>query len=401
MKLSLALAYAVFYCCPSFPAPTHAFLLTNLASRSLKHPTPSQQKGLYSRVEYEARGPLLDEYGLPLDPSDLVEKPTVPFKDRFYDVVDKTTELVESFRGGRREQDARRIVHQRRSIAKAMAIKDKVIVSLDYVTHPGKAWKTFVADPISARQKRQNAIRAEKRAKLERSLQRYYAAKNRFYETIDAIESTSRKTFKVAKGVGSAVVGAPATVQRTVKSVKSHVQDTTEAVAKVASGVSTIVSKIGSVIKKDGPNAVGGSGGEARKGKKDGKEGRVEGEADPMKVREIWETKQQTAVRTIWQEDELVKKPAISVTSAPVPAPTADARGPATMATATDAPTAAVAAAPANPTSVTTPTDTRLSVSQDVGEKRCSTNQRSSGSMGEGLSFRQRVDAEEKARSRR
>jgi hypothetical protein len=33
-------------------------------------------------------------------------------------MVDKTTELVEGFRGGGRQQDARRIVHQRRSIAK-------------------------------------------------------------------------------------------------------------------------------------------------------------------------------------------------------------------------------------------------------------------------------------------
>ncbi len=283
---------------------------------------------------------------------------------------------------------------------RAMAVKDKVIVSLDYITHPGKAWKTFVADPISARQKRQNAIRAEKRAKLERNLQRYYAAKNRFYETIDVIESTSRKAFKVAKVVGSAVVGAPATVQRTVKGVKSQVQDTTEAVAKVATGVSSVVSKISSVIKKEEPSAVGASGREDGKGKKDGKEGRVEGEADPVKVREIWETKQQTAVRTIWEEDELAKKPAASVNAAPVPAPTADA-GPAPMATATDAAPAAVAAAPSIPISVTAPTDARLPVSQDADEQRRSTTQRSSSSTVKGLSFRQRVDAEEKARSRR
>ena len=82
MKLSLALAFAAFFCSCSFPAPTHAFLLTNLASRGLKHPTPPQQKGLYSRVEYDAREPRLDEFGLPLDPSDFVEKPSVPLKVR-------------------------------------------------------------------------------------------------------------------------------------------------------------------------------------------------------------------------------------------------------------------------------------------------------------------------------
>jgi hypothetical protein len=85
MKQSLAFAFAAFYFSYSFPAPTHAFLLTNLASRSLKHPTPPQQKGFYSRVEYEARGPVLDEFGLPLDPSDLVEKPSVPLKVREYE----------------------------------------------------------------------------------------------------------------------------------------------------------------------------------------------------------------------------------------------------------------------------------------------------------------------------
>ena len=33
-------------------------------------------------------------------------------------MIDKTTELVQGFRGGGREEDARRIVHQRRSTAK-------------------------------------------------------------------------------------------------------------------------------------------------------------------------------------------------------------------------------------------------------------------------------------------
>jgi len=82
MKLSLATVFAAFFCSCSFPAPVHAFLLTNLASRGLKHPTPPQRKGLYSRVEYDAREPRLDEFGLPLDPSDLVEKPSIPLKVR-------------------------------------------------------------------------------------------------------------------------------------------------------------------------------------------------------------------------------------------------------------------------------------------------------------------------------
>jgi len=33
-------------------------------------------------VEYDAREPRLDEFGLPLDPSDLVEKPSIPLKVR-------------------------------------------------------------------------------------------------------------------------------------------------------------------------------------------------------------------------------------------------------------------------------------------------------------------------------
>jgi len=288
-----------------------------------------------------------------------------------------------------------------------MAVKDKVLVSLDYVTHPGKAWKEFIADPISARQKRKNAIQAEKRAKLERNLQRYYAAKNRFYETLDVIESTSRKTVKVAKVVGSAVVGAPATVKRTVKGVKTQVQDTTDAVAKVALSVSSVVSKISSVMKKEEPSTVGAAGGEAGKGKKGGKEGGKEGEADPVKVREIWETKQQTAVRTIWEEDELATKPAASSAVAH-PAPVAAATpAPAAMATATDAAPAAVAYAPSTPITAATPTGARLSFRQrlDSEEGRRSAKSHSSSSsssgMGEGLSFRQHLDAEGKERSRR
>jgi len=290
-----------------------------------------------------------------------------------------------------------------------MAVKDKVLVSLYYVTHPGKAWKEFIADPISARQKRKNAIQAEKRAKLERNLQRYYAAKNRFYETLDVIESTSRKTVKVAKVVGSAVVGGPATVKRTVKGVKTQVQDTTDAVAKVALSVSSVVSKISSVIKKEEPSTGGAAGGEAGKGKRGGQEGGKVGEADPVKVREIWETKQQTAVRTIWEEDELATKPAAPSAVAP-PAPVAAATpAPAAMATATDAAPAAVAYAPSTPITAATPTGARLSFRQrlDAGEGRRSAESQSSSSsssssgMGEGLSFRQRLDAEEKARSRR
>lgn len=285
---------------------------------------------------------------------------------------------------------------------RAMAVKDKVLVSLDYVTHPGKAWKEFIADPISARQKRKNAIQAEKRAKLEKNLQRYYAAKNRFYDTLDVIESTSRTTIKVAKVVGSAVVGAPATVKRTVKGVKTQVQDTTDAVAKVALSVSSVVSKISSVIKKEEPSAVGAAGGDAAKGKKDGKEGGKEGEADPVKVREIWETKQQTAVRTIWEEDELATKAAASADAAPaaVAAP-APAPAPAAMAT----PPAAVALTPSTPTTTSTsiPAASRLSFRQrlDADEGRRSATTQRSSSMGKGLSFRQRSDAEEKVRSRR
>lgn len=83
MKLSLSFAFTAFFCSCSFSTPVHAFLLTNLASRGLKHPTPPQQKGLYSRVEYDAREPVrLDEFGLPLDPSDFIEQPVVPLKVR-------------------------------------------------------------------------------------------------------------------------------------------------------------------------------------------------------------------------------------------------------------------------------------------------------------------------------
>jgi hypothetical protein len=60
------------------PINVQGFLLSNLAGRSLKHPVP--QKGLYSRIEYDAREPRLDEFGLPLDPADLMEKPRVPLK---------------------------------------------------------------------------------------------------------------------------------------------------------------------------------------------------------------------------------------------------------------------------------------------------------------------------------
>lgn len=244
---------------------------------------------------------------------------------------------------------------------RAMAIKDKVLISLDYVFHPVKAWRTFVADPLEARHQRQLRQQAEKRARLERYLQRYNTVKNRFHDTLDLLESTTRTSVKVAKSVSSAVVGAPGTVTRTVKEVKSQAQGTAEAVAKVSSSVSSVVSKITSVIRKE-DGALAGA-----KGKKDPRS-EDEGKADPVKVREIWETKEQTAIRTIWEADELVT---------PVTPP---------------------ATAMASMVSVSEPQDENEAAISQGAAPSPSTSSPSSPEPVTRLSFRARVEADEKER---
>lgn len=73
---------------------------------------------------------------------------------------------------------------------RALAVKDRVLTSLDYAIHPGKAWKEFVANPLNEAREREREKKAAERARLEKSLARYHAAKNRFYDTLDVISDT-------------------------------------------------------------------------------------------------------------------------------------------------------------------------------------------------------------------
>ncbi len=83
-------------------------------------------------------------------------------------------------------------LRRRRAANSALKAKDKILTVLDYSLHPGKAWHDLVAAPLSEARERDRAKKAARRRGLVQALQRYQAAKSRFYDTLDLVQESTR-----------------------------------------------------------------------------------------------------------------------------------------------------------------------------------------------------------------